>query len=96
MGDLYREINDLKNSCMNYTLCLKLNQFDFEAFQNCVNWELILESNQFSNSTPTYSKNNINNAFTNVNVNTNTNSNNEGPTIPDLTNPLLIDHSTQN
>ncbi|KAF6071949.1 Anaphase-promoting complex, cyclosome, subunit 3 family protein [Candida albicans] len=68
LGDLYREINDLKNSCMNYTLCLKLNQFDFEAFQKF--------------------KNNINNAFTNVNVNTNTNSNNEGPTIPDLTNPF--------
>ncbi|RLV91645.1 Protein bimA [Spathaspora sp. JA1] len=33
LGDLYREINDVKNSALNYTSALKYNQFDFEAFQ---------------------------------------------------------------
>ncbi|KAI5951079.1 CDC27 [Candida jiufengensis] len=33
LGDLYYEINDMKLSCFNYLKCLKLNQFDFEAFQ---------------------------------------------------------------
>lgn len=89
LGDLYREINDLKNSCMNYTLCLKLNQFDFEAFQKlCKLGVNIRVKSIFKFQHQPYSKNNINNAFTNVNVNTNTNSNNEGPTIPDLTNPF--------
>ncbi|CAD1810683.1 TPR repeat family protein [Candida parapsilosis] len=33
LGDLYHSINDIKNSALSYTSCLKLNQFDFEAFQ---------------------------------------------------------------
>ncbi|CAK9436369.1 uncharacterized protein LODBEIA_P09270 [Lodderomyces beijingensis] len=33
LGDLYSAADDVKNSCLNYTQCLKLNQFDFEAFQ---------------------------------------------------------------
>ncbi|KAI5968806.1 CDC27 [Candida margitis] len=33
LGDLYQSVNDIKNSCLNYTHCLRLNQFDFEAFQ---------------------------------------------------------------
>lgn len=33
LGDLYHSVDDIKNSCLNYTQCLKLNQFDFEAFQ---------------------------------------------------------------
>lgn len=33
LGDLYNKIGDIKNSCLNYTYCLKYNQFDFEAFQ---------------------------------------------------------------
>nr|WOG36128.1 uncharacterized protein [Candida metapsilosis] len=33
LGDLYHSVDDVKNSSLNYTQCLKLNQFDFEAFQ---------------------------------------------------------------
>ncbi|KAI5955453.1 CDC27 [Candida theae] len=33
LGDLYRDVDDIKNSCLSYSQCLKLNQFDFEAFQ---------------------------------------------------------------
>ncbi|CAI5755692.1 unnamed protein product [Candida verbasci] len=33
LGDLYKSINDVKNSGLNYTQSLKLNQFNFEAFQ---------------------------------------------------------------
>ncbi|KAG7662217.1 CDC27 [[Candida] subhashii] len=33
LGDLYRGINDLKHSALNYTQALKLNQYDFEALQ---------------------------------------------------------------
>ncbi|CAX39658.1 anaphase-promoting complex subunit, putative [Candida dubliniensis CD36] len=87
LGDLYREVNDLKNSCMNYTLCLKLNQFDFEAFQKlCKLGVNIRVKSIFKFQHQPYSKNNINNAFTSANANSH--ANNEGPTIPDLTNPF--------
>ncbi|WLF76461.1 anaphase-promoting complex subunit cdc27 [Lodderomyces elongisporus] len=33
LGDLYAATGDVKNSALNYTQCLQLNQFDFEAFQ---------------------------------------------------------------
>lgn len=33
LGDLYAHINDIKLASLNYTYCLKYNQFDFEAFQ---------------------------------------------------------------
>lgn len=33
LGDLYKAINDTKNSALNYSFCLKYNQFNFEAFQ---------------------------------------------------------------
>ncbi|KAI3404028.2 CDC27 [Candida oxycetoniae] len=33
LGDLYSATNDIKNSTLSYTQCLRLNQFDFEAFQ---------------------------------------------------------------
>ncbi|EGV60617.1 TPR-like protein [Yamadazyma tenuis ATCC 10573] len=34
LGDLYNKTGDIKNSSLNYSYCLKFNQFDFEAFQN--------------------------------------------------------------
>lgn len=33
LGDLYKAMGDTKNSALNYSHCLKYNQFDFEAFQ---------------------------------------------------------------
>lgn len=33
LGDLYKAIGDVKNSALNYSFCLKYNQFNFEAFQ---------------------------------------------------------------
>ncbi|KAK6463141.1 hypothetical protein DFJ63DRAFT_104480 [Scheffersomyces coipomensis] len=33
LGDLYKGINDIKNSALNYSQAVKYNQFDFEAFQ---------------------------------------------------------------
>ena len=33
LGDLYRGMNDVKNSALNYAQALKFNQYDFEAFQ---------------------------------------------------------------
>ncbi|WEJ94135.1 anaphase-promoting complex subunit cdc27 [Yamadazyma tenuis] len=33
LGDLYNKTGDIKNSSLNYSYCLKFNQFDFEAFQ---------------------------------------------------------------
>lgn len=33
LGDLYRKLNDVKNSALSYTQALQWNRFDFEAFQ---------------------------------------------------------------
>ncbi|KAG7195256.1 anaphase-promoting complex subunit cdc27 [Scheffersomyces spartinae] len=33
LGDLYKGMNDVKNSSLSYAECLKFNQFDFEALQ---------------------------------------------------------------
>lgn len=33
LADLYKGVNDIKNSALNYSQALKFNQFDFEAFQ---------------------------------------------------------------
>lgn len=56
LGDLYKAVNDIKNSALNYSFCLKYNQFNFEAFQELcklgvnVNVKSIYKSNSTFNT----------------------------------------------
>ena len=93
MGDLYREIHDVKNSCVNYTQALRINQFDFEAFQELCKLGVNIRVKsifKFQNQP----NNNNSNSNTSVNLGngisltTTSNTNNDGSMIPDLTNPF--------
>lgn len=93
LGDLYREIHDVKNSCVNYTQALRINQFDFEAFQELCKLGVNIRVKsifKFQNQP----NNNNSNSNTSVNLGngisltTTSNTNNDGSMIPDLTNPF--------
>ncbi|EMG48979.1 hypothetical protein G210_0355 [Candida maltosa Xu316] len=90
LGDLYREIHDLKNSCVNYTQALKINQFDFEAFQELCKLGVNIRVKsifKFQNQSVNENLNNSSSSGTGVN-NNNTDGGGIANTIPDLTNPF--------
>ncbi|RCK62711.1 Protein bimA [Candida viswanathii] len=95
LGDLYREIHDVKNSCLNYTQALKLNQFDFEAFQELCKLGVNIRVKsifKFQNQATTHNNENIGvsggNAVGGGAGAAGGAGTNDASMIPDLTNPF--------